>query len=226
MLRRSTLYTAAAIVIVLAAAEARAAANDKIVITIGAKSVTATGISPGSTAVFFGAAKVPMPGAYMDRPRHWTISVDDSDHDGTVTFSLNEDVPPASLWAVVDLRNAQYAIANGPRMGLRPLILGNPLRKSKGGTVDHFSLNRSYADFLYVKPGLGAFTWTAMDGSTADDDGPNGGIAVALQQGKSLGGDAQKPINITPGGVLIVLDWTTFEIGAVEIDEALLGGAR
>src|SRR5262249_9634052 len=153
---------------------------------IQGKNVTATGISPGSTAVFVGAARVPDRRAYMDRVQRWASAVEDADHDGVVTLALPQEVPAVSVWAVVDLRGAQYAIVNGSEIGLRRMEVGNPFRKSAGGAVDRLVLKNRYVELLYVKPGLGALQWTALGDSASDEVAPNGGTVVAIGKGNAL----------------------------------------
>jgi hypothetical protein len=203
-----------------------AASAPKLTLTIQGNTVTATGISPGSTAIFVGAARVPDRRAYLDRIQRWATAVDDADHDGVVALTLPADVPPVSLWAVADLRDGEYAMVNGPRLGFHRMDLGNPMRKSKSGSVDSLLLNRRYVELVYVKPGLGALQWTANGSSASDELVANVGTIVSIGKGNALHVSGQRPINFTPGGTLIAIDLISMEVGAVDIDEALIRGAR
>jgi hypothetical protein len=216
----------AALLLLSVPLQLRAANNAGLSIAFSQHSITVSGLSPGSTAVFFGVARVPVPYAYMNRIQRWAVVVDDSGHSGTATFDLQQDVPPASVWAVVDLRNAHYVLSSGPGLGLRQTSLGNPLRKGPSQSTDHFAFDHGYLDLLYVHPGLGAWTWSAVGGTTSTNGGPRNSTLVSLSDGKPVGQSGAKPPAFLPGGVLIAIDFTRLEIAAVPVDQLLIGGAQ
>jgi hypothetical protein len=208
------------------ASGASAANDDKLTITIAMRAITVSGLSPGSTAVFFGVGQVGVPHAYMNKVRRWAVTVEDTDHKGTATFELQQDVPPASVWAVVDLRNAHYATISGPGIQAREIALDSPLRKGKSLSVDRFAFSHGYLDLLYVHPGLGAWSWSAIGGSTPDNGGPNNSTVVSLVDGKPVGQSGSKPVSFVPGGILVAVDFVRLEIAVVHVDQQLIGSAR
>jgi hypothetical protein len=208
------------------AADASAANDDKLSITLAKRTITVSGLSPGSTAVFFGIGQIAIPRAYMNQVRRWAVTVEDTDHKGTVTFDLQQEVPPASVWAVVDLRNAHYATISGPGIQARELALDNPLRKGKSLSVDRFAFDHGYLDLLYVHPGLGSWTWSVTGGSTPDNGGPNNSTIVSLADGKPVGQSGSKPASFVPGGILVAVDFVRIEIAIVHVDQQLIGSAR
>jgi len=207
-------------------ADASAANDDKLSITLTKRSITVSGLSPGSTAVFFGVGQVSIPHAYMNRVQRWAVTVEDTGHKGTATLDLGEDIPAASVWAVVDLRNAHYATISGPGIRARELALDNPLRKGKSLSVDRFAFDHGYLDLLYVHPGLGCWTWSAIGGSTPDNGGPNNSTVVSLADGKPVGQSGSKPDAFVPGGILVAVDFVRIEIAVVHVDQQLIGSAR
>jgi hypothetical protein len=213
--------------LVLHATQSAFAANDdKLTIVVAQRAITVSGLSPGSTAVFFGIAQVPIPHAYMNRVQRWAVTVEDTGHSGTITYDLQQDVPSASVWAVVDLRNAHYAIVSGPGIGLHEIAIDNPLRKGPALSVDRFAFSHGYLDLLYVHPGLGSWTWSAVGGSTADNGGPNNATIVSLAAGRPVGQSGAKPASFLPGGILVAIDFMHLEIAVVSVDQQLIGGAR
>jgi hypothetical protein len=215
------------LLLLCAARNTFAAANDdKLAITVAQRAITVSGLSPGSTAVFFGIAQVPIPHAYMNRVQRWAVTVEDTGHQGTVTFDLQQDVPLASVWAVVDLRNAHYATVSGPGIRLREIAIDNPLRKGQALSTDRFAFDHGYLDLLYVHPGLGSWTWSAVGGSTPDNGGPNNATIVSLAAGKPVGQSGSKPASFLPGGILVAIDFMHLEIAVVHVDQQLIGGAR
>jgi len=200
--------------------------DGKLSVTVNGHSITATGVAPGSTAVFFGVALVPIPHAYMNHIQRWAVTVDDTAHQGTVTLDLQQNVPPGSVWAVVDLRNAHYGIVSGQGLGLRETPLTNPLRKGQSQTADHFVFDHLFLDLLYVHPQTGAWTWSAVGGTSPEKDGPPNSTIVSLTDGKPVGQAGQRPLSFLPGGTLVAVDFSRLQIAVVPVDEQLIGGAR
>ena len=217
---RALLFT-----LLLLATTLPAGAQNALGMRIGKTTIDVTGLQPGSTAIVFGVSRESIPGAYMDRIERWEAAVDDVRRDGTATFDLGKDVPATSLWAVVDARNGHYATAVQGGAVVVPMR-ANPLRKSGADAVDRFSFDHRYLLLLYVHPGLGAWTWYAMDGARTDLDGSNGSTLVALADGKPLGTAGKVTKAFVPGGLLVAIDYVHFEAAVVHVDEALLGGAR
>jgi hypothetical protein len=203
---------------------AEAAAS--LTVTMGQHTVTASGITPGGSVAFFGIAQVPMPHAYMNRIQRWSVIVEVTGHEGTATLDLNQDVPPMSVWAVVDLGNAHYATASGPGLGLREVELSNPFRKGQSGTIDTFAFDHSYLDLLYVHPGRGAWTWSALAGLHPDRGDRYGSTVVTLSDAKPLGSSGPPPSSYVPGGILVAVDVTRMEIAVARLDGAILDGVR
>jgi hypothetical protein len=213
--------------LLLSIAHGSLAANDgHLSIAVAQHSITVSGLTPGSAALFFGVAQVPIPHAYMNRVQRWAITVDDINHTGTVTLDLPQEVPRASVWAVVDLRNAHYATASSPGGSLRETTLDNPLRKGPSLSAERFAFDHGYLELLYVHPGTGAWTWSAIAGTTADNRGPTGSTVVSLADGKAIGTPSSKPLSFLPGGILVAVDFTRLEIAVVSVDEQLIRGAR
>jgi len=212
--------------IVLTGSQAIAAGNQAISIALGARSVTATGLSPGTTAVLFAVGQQPIPDAYMNRVQRWAV-VADADRSGKVVFELSDDVPTIAIWVVADTRNGEIGISTGDRFGIRPVpILRNTLRRSTAsGDIDRFSFDRSYLALLYVHPGKGAWTWSAMDGGAGDTDGSNGSSTIDFAKARPLIAKSNAP-QIVPGGLLVAIDYMNMEVAVIRVDATTIGGAR
>jgi hypothetical protein len=218
-------HVAVTIFVLVTCMAGRAAADQELTVTLGPHTITASGLAPGSTAVFFGIAQVPIPHAYMTSVQRWAVTVDDTGRNGSVTLDLRQDVPRASVWAVVDLRNGHYKIFSGPGVGLRETSLANPLRRNASQVVDRFAFDHRFLDLLYVHPGLGAWTWSAVGGTSTSEAGPNGSTVVSLSAAKPLVPGAQAPPSFLAGGILVAIDFTRLEIAVVQPDEKMIGGA-
>ena len=118
------------------AADATAANDDKLSITLAKRTITVSGLSPGGSAVFFGVGQVAIPGAYMNQVRRWAVTVDDTDHKGTATFDLQQDIPAASVWAVASSENdtsmtASTAMRKRRRASSGRIHASNPIPNTK-----------------------------------------------------------------------------------------------
>lgn len=134
----------------------------------------------GATVALLGVAREPS--YYMMRLVSYSELLADDDRDGVVHYALANDVALSSIWAAVDVRTGEYAVAGPP--GSRPLPFQ---RRGAGrgeaveavpGTLD---VGRSAIDAMVVRPGAGAWWAAARDGSVADRDGqPNGRLRLDL----------------------------------------------
>jgi hypothetical protein len=205
-----------------------ALADPGLTITLGAHTVSASGLSRGSSAVFFAVLHEPIPGAYMNRISRLARVIVDDDKDGVATLDLGRPIPATSVWAVVEPQNGHYGITTGRRLDIAMLsIPPDTLRKGAGGVIDRIAFGHASLDLLYVHPGQGAWTWSATDGDPATDaDGHNGITVVSLNKAQPVGGGAQGITDLALGGTLVAIDPDRMEIGAVHIDGKLIGGAR
>jgi hypothetical protein len=199
-----------------------------VTISFGANSVTASGITPGKSAVFFASGLVP--DDEQQRVIHYQQIVADDDRDGRVTVTLSEPVPAVTVWAVVDLTDARYAFGspNGSYGRIvSPIPHGAFRRSAQSSAVDLFGLAHPVLDILYVHPGVGAWTWIAVDGRGLDPGPADGITRVAVGDARAVGDAHDKPPNeFVPGGLLVAIDWYHMSVVAARLDSALLGAGQ
>jgi hypothetical protein len=198
-----------------------------VTVTFGPNSVTAAGITPGKSVVFFASGLAP--DDEQQRVIHYQQVVADDDRDGRVTATLDEPVSPVTMWVVVDLADGRYAVASPGPYGrvVNPIPSGAFRRGGSSSAVDLFGLAHPVLDVLYVHPGLGAWTWIAADGRGLDRGPADGVTLIAAGDAKAVGDPHGKaPGEFAPGGILIAVDWYHMEVVAARLDAALLGGGR
>lgn len=202
-----------------------AAPQNAPTLTFGTNAVTAAGITPGKSAVFFASGL--MADGAQQRVVRWAQVISDDDRDGVVSLTLDGNVPTVTVWVVVDLTNGQFGV--GSPAGFSPKVARLPsgaFRRSAGSSaVDLFGFDHPVLDLLYVHPGLGAWTWNAVDGRAFDRDNANGVTLISVADARPLGDTRGKPAELTPGGVLVAVDWYYMEVLAVRLDAAVLKGA-
>jgi hypothetical protein len=197
-----------------------------VTLSFGANTVTADGITHGKAAVFFATGLVP--DDEQQRIVRWRKIVSDDDGDGRVSLALDGGVTRSTIWAVVDLTDGRFAIGSPPGFYPRFTRIPNAAFRHSGGSaaVDLFGFDHPVLDLLYVHPGLGAWTWNAVDGRSLDRDRPNGVTLIAAGDGTPLGDTRGKRDEFSPGGILVAIDWYHMEVLAIRLDAAILGGAR
>ncbi len=192
---------AAAMLIVLSAAPARAFS-----VRVERQSVVATEISRGGGAVFFNLGYVS--GSVPTRVTTATV-VADNDGDGVVELSPEGGVPLIGIWAVVDTATGDVQLAS--RRGYRLIDLDAPVEQSFTGDDDgrytRFQHSGGDLELLVVRPGVGAWRFHVTDGG--EDDGDymaNGAVTLPLEKLISLTPDAQQPVSLLDGDVVVVID--------------------
>ena len=202
-----------------------APSDTRLDVTFAARTVTAKGLTPHADAVFFAIGRIPLPAAHMMSIVRWRQVVTDDDGDGSVTLSVNRDIPPESIWIVANLTNGDYTVVRPSGPGLERAPSSNPLRKH-GTRVDTFSFEGQSVDLLYIHAGKGAWWWMARDGSPGDADGLNGRAAVSISDAAPLAVHSARPADFAPGGTLLAIDYQTLDVVSLHLDGSTMAGAQ
>jgi hypothetical protein len=196
------------------------------VVTFSGNRITASGITRGKEAVFFGIGFSASDGT--SQLIRWKVVVSDDDRDGTVSLDIGTIPVTGTVWAVVDLTNAHYAIAAAPNSSYSIARMPqHPFRHGKAsGQIDQFIFDHPLLEILYVHPGLGAWVWSGRNGTTDDGVTAIGMMVASLADAKPIAAGREKPPNaFVPGGVIIAIDWYKVEVLALHVSEATLAGA-
>jgi len=194
------------------------------VITFGETSVSASGITPGKSAVFFAVGR--QANGYDQSLIRWTYVVNADSKDGTVTLDLKRSIPTMTVWAVVDLTDGRFSIAlpHGFYARQMPFTARVFRRSTAGASLDQIGFDHPVIEVLYVQPGGGAWRWSAQDGRGMDKDGPNGVTLIAIGEGAAVDGKGATARELLPGGTLIAVDWYKMQYFAAHLDAAILAG--
>ena len=207
--------------------QARLKARNEVAVTatFAGNTITAAGITPGKSAVFFGITFFgPNDTRQLVR---WKQIVTDDDGDGTVALSSGDVPLTSSLWVVADLASGRFAVGGPPSSAFNPAAAPRQLLRQSlaSGPIDRLTFDHPLLDMLYVDPGHGAWVWYARDGGYGDKDGANGLATVDLADGQPLSGSGPPPTQFSSGGVLIAIDWYQRAILATPIAPNDLAGA-
>lgn len=197
---RATLLLA---LMVPAVAFSSVSANDAVLnVQINANQVIASGVTRGGEVVFFGRT-VRWQGGVRHLGRH-AVVLTDEDRDGVVTLTLDEVLPRASAFVVVDFDSGAFVLASPA--GFTPKQIELPSLVWRGG-VSYIDLRREYLDVLFVRPRVGVWRAEMRQGGARDADGSNdANLRAALASMPPLLGTSQPPPTATRRDVIAIID--------------------
>jgi len=208
-----------AVVGFLFALSVHAQQQSDLALSFGANTATLTGLTPNARALFF-IIGFEQRSAYRVFIRK-AVVVDAVN--GSAVFNYGKAVPLQTIWAAVDLQDGRYVIA--APAGFTPGTTTLPSAAFQRLSAGEFAFDHPMLEMLYVHPGHGAWTWSAMDGRLLDLDGPNGMTRVALDAGTPVDGTGHVS-SFVPGGSLIAVDPYKMQVVATRLTGAMVGGGQ
>jgi len=173
--------------------------------------VTASGLTPGKTVIWFGVEHridADYSGDIYQFYRTGTAAAD-----GTARLDLDHPPAPRSFWVAVDLDSGAFDVKgpNGYRLA-RPAKLPR-LGVGQGAKADELLDDHPFLMGLMVRPGEGAWAFTGGDGGPRDEDGKSDGhLALALDRFDPLPGSPAAPTKIKGNDLWFVIDPMNLEI--------------
>jgi hypothetical protein len=176
------------------------------VVTFGSDSVTVAGLTPGARVVSYGVLREAV--GYRQRVTHGVSGVLDEDRNGEVEVMSGRHVPWHTVFVVVDSTNGASAVA-GPRAEL----FATSRERLTPGQVRKIVRAGSFAAFLLVRPGVGAWSLTIEDSGTNDDDTtPDGQLGLELHRMVPVGEAPSPPRTFERSDVLFAIDPATLSV--------------
>ncbi len=209
-----------------AASETRARASvspmpsDKTVapinITFSNASVTASGITPGGTALVFGLSRQQEDG-WVDNARIQRV-LTDTERTGTVTVNLDHDLVQSAVWVAMDLADGRMEISTPNGSHFRAVTFPGGLEDGTSGKNERLVSGRSFIDVIWVRPGTGA--WYYSGGGAILGARSNGGkITVEADQMQPIGESPNPPKRFGPHDILLLFDPRRMEYCSTEVTE-------
>jgi hypothetical protein len=124
------------------------------------------------------------------------------------------DAQANGLWFLADVQSGAAVHAAPPALAG---TVGEVAVEAAAGR-DMVAIIAPVARVLYVRPGRGAWTFIAHDGSPADADGTsNGVVTMALASMTAVRGDAGPPERSEAGDVVLAIDSRWMRMGRAEV---------
>lgn len=150
-----------------------------------------------------------------------------ADASGTASLNLASDAPRRSVWVAVDVGSGDFAVGTPEDYPvLQEGLTGSRLAFDSQSQATGLLLEQEKAKVLLIRPGSGAWSIDALDGSPEDADAEvNSALAVNLGalEPMTLSTSAAPPA-LQAGDVLVMIDPTRLSVTATSVPASLLAG--
>lgn len=197
-----------------------AASAAPLTLTFETTGLTASGATASGEVAWLAVSRVPR--QYLQEVSEVLNSVA-ADADGTAVLPLESPAPRRSLWVAVDLATGAFSVATPEDYPILEEALSSAqLSFDAQDQATGFLLGQQMAKILLVRPGAGAWSLDALDGTPEDTDlEVNGAVAVDLAALEPLG-SAPPPAALQAGDVLVVIDPNRLSYSASTLSASLL----
>jgi hypothetical protein len=161
--------------------------------------VTISAVSPGDTVAWMGMIRE-RSGAHMNV--RFVRGADTVDLSGQLTLIEAGADEAQAIYTVANVANGAASVVNAPGF-VRTVDSINVTATAGQSSI---SIEAPYMELMYVRPGVGSWTFGTGDGSDLDADGEeNGSIVVPLAQLIDSGAGLP-PETVDAGDVIMVID--------------------
>lgn len=196
-----------------------AAAERALSITFSATKVTVSGATPHAQILIFSMAR--------EKHEYWSSSVrrnlllKDDRGDGSVSYDLGMPVPQVSIWAAFDLKSGQWAVSAPAGRAFQPATFrANPVQQGNQQDDDRIRYGREYGEFLWVRPGVGAWTLNAADGGPDDADGKqDGAVTINPSTFVPVGTSPPPDKKFKSRDIVIIIDSFNMDVFSMEVQQ-------
>ena len=182
--------------------------------------VLVSGVTEGGDVAWYGIS--------IEKPS-WiaqTVSrsgIGQSDRSGEFVIKLEKELPPLSIWAVVDMTSGKHALA-APEKGSFREVDGPSISPKLSNELSTTQLRdtREFMEIFLVRPQVGAWRASVGDGGASDEDrASDGGISASIESMRPVGLSAAAPTELRAGDIVVVIDPEEWE---AYVTNAQLGG--
>jgi hypothetical protein len=178
-------------------------------VALTANAIEASGLTPSSSIVVFGLAR--RSEIYWQSLER-TAEIVPSDATGQARLELDQEMAWKSVWFVVDIPSGQYIATVPDGFVLDQIEFPG---RGIGAALNILESEGESKEYLWVRPGLGAWTLTALDGGSNDGDGnADRRIRAEVSHFKPLGTGPAAPEKFSPGDVVVSVDYRSWTVNS------------
>jgi hypothetical protein len=189
-----------------------------LTVSFATDSITVSGVSSRATVYAFSLAREPQIGHNKIVPREVLLMENGA---GQVVWTLPKPVPLRSIWFFVDLSTGAYGTGVPPGYpAVQVPFTDEHLKKDIGGDVDRFSLAATLAEFIVVRPGVGAWNSLVVYRDQVDQaDDPHKITISVFDLKPALSNTEPAPKKLRKNDVVFLMDSFSATYGAARIGE-------
>ena len=179
---------------------------------LGVNEIAVEGLTPDGSTVIFGLAR--RSHSYWQTLERYAEIVT-ADGTGVAHWDAEETIPWKSVWFIVDLASGEFT--SGVPEGFVSDEIDFPGR-GIGAALNVLDSEGESKEFLWVRPTVGAWTLTALDGGRNDGDGATDrNIRADVSKFRPLGSSPVPPDRFAPGDVLVGIDYRSLTFYAARL---------
>lgn len=131
----------------------------------------------------------------------------DEDGDGRLLFEAAHDPGDLAIWGAIDLSTGQLLRVTSAGLEDRERVPTVVVQRGEPGERDLLRDRRQALEILLVRPGVGAYRLSAVDGGPEDEEpGERGLLGLALASARPLEPGGAPLEGLAPGDVLFGID--------------------
>jgi hypothetical protein len=176
-------------------------AGSGMALNVEGQTLVATGLTPGGQVVWFTVARQAADYAEQIVP---FSAMTVADKTGEAQLTLPHQPGSQSIWAAVDLATGGLSTGVPAASTLQQLPAGTLKVKSHSGEADQLQDPASYAEVLWVRPGVGAWTLAVADDGPRNQGG-RGQVLFAIDQMQPLGNSPAAPSHVGAGDLVLAV---------------------
>lgn len=179
---------------------------------LGANEIDVEGLTPDASTVIFGLGR--RSHSYWQSLERYAEIVT-ADAIGVAHWDAEDTIPWKSVWFIVDLASGEFT--SGVPEGFVSDEIDFPGR-GIGASLNVLDSEGESKEFLWVRPTVGAWTLTALDGGRNDGDGAtNRNIRADVSMFRPLASSPGAPDKFAPGDVLVGVDYRSLTFYAARL---------
>jgi len=145
-------------------------------VSVDDRTVQVSNITPSGKVLFFGVEFRPSSrGQFVTSVRHNQIE-SDTDGDGQVIYTLKQATALQAIWIAIDLTTGSAGVATPAGFYAPEISLpGKGAHRGPTGVLNRFETELDFIEGVVVRPGTGAWIFTAGEGGVNDEGAASDG---------------------------------------------------
>ncbi|HVG22580.1 MAG TPA: hypothetical protein VND45_00365 [Thermoanaerobaculia bacterium] len=196
------------------------AAEQRLSLSFDGRAAVVDGVTPGGQLVVYSKG-VSESSLHHAATMGIRFVVRDATGSGRVRIDAGRELPPDSVWALIDVSSGRHEVISRGALARRSGLPPGVLRSLGVAQANRLTLDLPIAEVLVVRPGEGAWHGVIADGGESDDDArPDGHAVFSPRALKEMQAKNPKVLDrVRKRDVVVIIDpvtlrsWSSVEVG-------------